>query len=137
MAYFGVGEVVGHPDEGGALPRLAGESHLPQMLTIVLGQGSHRSRRSSVLVTGGFHHHTVMGAASDAAAGAFVASDVDIEKKKTFLLSYAIHSERFGLQRAQFGLLSPENFAEADAAHLRVPRAGRGRAAFCRRSTVA
>ena len=28
----------------------------------------------------------------------------------------------FGLQRAQFGLLSPENFAEADAAHLRAAR---------------
>ena len=66
--YFGGGEVVGHPDEGGALPWLAGECHLPQMLTIMLGQGSHRSRRSCMLVTGGFHHHTVTGTAKEAAA---------------------------------------------------------------------
>ena len=61
-----MGEAGGHPDEDGALPRLAGESHLPQMLTIVLGQGSHRSRRSCVLVTGGFNHHSVTGTAKEA-----------------------------------------------------------------------
>ena len=63
-----MGEVVGHPDEDRALPQLAGESHLPRMLMIVFGQGSHRSRRSCALVTGGFNHQSVTGAAKEAAA---------------------------------------------------------------------
>ena len=67
--YFGVGEVGGHPEEDGAAPQLVGESHLPQVLMIVSGHASHGSRRSSVLVTGGFNHLSVTGAASEAAAG--------------------------------------------------------------------
>ena len=64
-----MGEVVGHSDEDGAFPRLAGESYLPQMLMIVFRQFLRGSRRSSVLVTGGFHHHPVAGTAQGSSRG--------------------------------------------------------------------